>query len=86
MPLCMPSVAATCNGEVVVGVIYDCHRDELFTATKGRGAFLNGRPISVGAQSEIGDAIVAMGSPRTFQSLVVMPPDKWKRLTLGVLN
>jgi myo-inositol-1(or 4)-monophosphatase len=65
MPLCMPSVAAACNGEVMVGVIYDCHRDELFTAIKGRGAFLNGEPISVGDQSDIGDAIVAMGSPRT---------------------
>jgi fructose-1,6-bisphosphatase/inositol monophosphatase family enzyme len=66
MPLCMPSVAAAYKGEVVVGVIYDCHRDELFTAIKGRGAFLNGQPIHVGPQQDIGDAIVAMGSPRKF--------------------
>lgn len=65
MPLCMPSVAATFEGEVVVGVIFDCHRNELFTAVKGQGAFLNGEPITVGPQEVIGDAIVAMGSPRT---------------------
>lgn len=69
MPLCMPSVAATYNGEVVVGVIYDPHRDELFTATKGGGAFMNGKPIQVGQQSVIGDAVVAMGSPPAVESM-----------------
>lgn len=69
MPLCMPSIAATYNGVVVVGVIYDPHRDELFTAIKGRGAYMNGERISVGSQGVIGDAIVAMGSPPGVQSM-----------------
>mmetsp|Transcript_15272 Transcript_15272/g.42388 ORF Transcript_15272/g.42388 Transcript_15272/m.42388 type:complete len:349 (+) Transcript_15272:141-1187(+) len=63
MPLNMPSIAAAYKGEVVVGVIYDPHRDELFSATKGGGSTLNGEPIRVGEQSELGDAVVAMGSP-----------------------
>jgi myo-inositol-1(or 4)-monophosphatase len=71
MPLCMPSVAATYRGEVIVGVIYDCHRDELFTAIKGRGAFMNNQPIRVGQQSVIGDAIVAMGSPPAEESMMM---------------
>lgn len=69
MPLCMPSVAATFNGEVLVGVIYDCHRDELFAAIRGRGAFMNGEKISVGTQEALGDAIVAMGSPPATESM-----------------
>ena len=69
MPLCMPSVAVAYKGEVVVGVIYDCHRDELFTAIKGKGAFLNGDKITVGKQETIGDAIVAMGSPPGVESM-----------------
>jgi myo-inositol-1(or 4)-monophosphatase len=69
MPLCMPSVAATYKGQVMVGVIYDCHRDELFTAVRGQGAYLNGETISVGAQETIGDAIVAMGSPPAVESM-----------------
>lgn len=69
MPMNMPSVACTCNGEVVVGVIYDCHRDEMFTAIRGQGAFLNGEPIHVGQQNELGDAIVAMGSPPGEESM-----------------
>lgn len=69
MPLCMPSVAATYQGEVVVGVIFDCHRNELFTAIKGKGSFMNGERISVGPQEVIGDAIVAMGSPPATESM-----------------
>jgi len=69
MPLCMPSVAAAYKGEVMVAVIYDPHRDELFTATLGGGAFLNGEPIKVGDQKVIGDAIVAMGSPPAEESM-----------------
>lgn len=69
MPLCMPSVAVAYKGEVVVGVIYDPHRDELFTAMKGYGAKLNGETIQVGHQTELGDAIVAMGSPPAAESL-----------------
>jgi len=64
MPLCMPSVAVAHKGTVVAGVIYDPHRDELFTAIKGGGAFINeATPIVVGNQKILGDAVIAMGSP-----------------------
>lgn len=69
MPLCVPSIAATYQGRVIVGVIYDCHRDELFTAIKGKGAFLNGEQIQVGSQESLGDAVVAMGSPPAPESM-----------------
>ncbi|KAL3909284.1 MAG: hypothetical protein SGARI_002675, partial [Bacillariaceae sp.] len=35
----------------------------MFTATKGGGAFLDGKEIKVGEQEELGDAVIAMGSP-----------------------
>jgi myo-inositol-1(or 4)-monophosphatase len=69
MPLCMPSVAVSFKGDVMVGVIYDCHRDELFTAVKGRGAYMNDDKISVGLQDTLGDAIIAMGSPPATDSM-----------------
>mmetsp|Transcript_57004 Transcript_57004/g.121035 ORF Transcript_57004/g.121035 Transcript_57004/m.121035 type:complete len:339 (+) Transcript_57004:130-1146(+) len=69
MPLCMPSVAVAHKGEVVVGVIHDPHRQETFSAVKGRGAYMNGERIRVGEQSTIGDAIVAMGSPPAEESM-----------------
>ena len=69
MPLCMPSIAVAYKGQVVVGVIHDPHRDETFTAIRGQGAQMNGKSISVGQQSDIGDAIVAMGSPPAEESM-----------------
>ena len=48
MPLCMPSIAVAYNGEVVVGVIFDPHRDEYFTAVQGRGAQMNGGTFPAG--------------------------------------
>jgi len=63
MPLCMPSIALAYQGEVVLGVIYDPHRDECFSSVKTQGAFLNNEKITVGSQQFIGDAIIAMGSP-----------------------
>jgi len=65
----MPSIAAAYNGEVVVGVIFDPHRNELFTAVKGRGAKMNGETIHVGEQTSMGDAVVAMGSPPGEESM-----------------
>jgi myo-inositol-1(or 4)-monophosphatase len=44
-------------------VIYDPVRNELFTASKGRGAFLNDRRIRVSTLTKFGDALVGTGFP-----------------------
>ncbi len=46
-PIFNVTLALERAGELIAGVIYDPTRDELFTAEKGGGAFLNGRKISV---------------------------------------
>src|ERR1700733_9869630 len=40
-------LAADADGELVAGVVYDPLRDEMFSVEKGKGAWLNGRPIDV---------------------------------------
>jgi len=65
----MPSIALAHDGKIILGVIHDPHRDETFTALRGKGAFMNDTPIKVGEQSNLGDAIVAMGSPPAEQSM-----------------
>jgi myo-inositol-1(or 4)-monophosphatase len=50
-------------GELIAGVIADPTRDELFTAERGAGAFLNGRRIHVSKVNRIEDALVATGFP-----------------------
>ena len=39
------SIAMTKDGETLIGVVYDPYRDELFSAEKGKGAFLNGKKL-----------------------------------------
>ena len=51
------------DGTLVAAVIYDPMRDELFTAERGRGALLNGRPTRVSRVPELGEALVATGFP-----------------------
>ena len=36
------SIGVAFNGELVVGVVYEPYRDEMFSAIRGSGAFLNG--------------------------------------------
>jgi len=57
------SIALVENGEPVVGVVYDPLRDELFTASKGDGAFLNDRRIRVGKRENLGGALLVTGFP-----------------------
>ena len=47
---CCISVALARNGELQAGVVYSPWRGELYTAVKGGGAFLNGRPLHVSSR------------------------------------
>jgi myo-inositol-1(or 4)-monophosphatase len=51
-------VALARGSDMVAGVTYDPMKDELFTAQRGQGAFLNGNPISVSTRQEIPDSIL----------------------------
>jgi myo-inositol-1(or 4)-monophosphatase len=57
------SIAIQNRGALAHAVIYDPVRNELFTASKGRGAFLNDRRIRVSTLARFGDALVGTGFP-----------------------
>ena len=57
------TIALEHKGDVVAGVTFDPTRDELFTAEKGRGATLNGKPIRVSSTDELGNALLVTGFP-----------------------
>lgn len=57
------SIGLEHDGELVVGVIYNPVYDELFTATKGGGAFLNGRCLAVSTRSPVKNALLGTGFP-----------------------
>ena len=61
-PVFSVSIALQYQRDVILAVVFDPMRDELFTAMKGRGAFLNGREIRVSATS-LGQGLIATGFP-----------------------
>jgi myo-inositol-1(or 4)-monophosphatase len=48
---------------VVAGVIYNPANDELYTAERGKGAFLNDQRLRVAARKRLADSVVACGLP-----------------------
>ncbi|HEX6156769.1 MAG TPA: inositol monophosphatase family protein [Burkholderiales bacterium] len=57
------SIAIRHRGALAHGVVYDPNRNEIFTASKGRGAFLNDRRIRVSKCTRLGEALVGTGFP-----------------------
>lgn len=57
------SIALERAGEVIIGVVYDPTRDEMFAAERGAGATLNGRPMRVSAIDDLNRALLCTGFP-----------------------
>ena len=63
MPHYAVSIALRHKGVLTHGVIYDPVRNELFTASRGAGAFLNDRRIRVSRRTQMADALIGTGFP-----------------------
>ncbi len=63
MPVYAVSIALAHQGVVQHGVVYDPSRDELFTASRGGGAFLDNRRLRVSRRTQIEDALIGTGFP-----------------------
>lgn len=68
VPLYCVSIGLEVAGELVVGVIFDPRQNEMFTAAKGKGAHLNGRPMHISATPTLSDALLATGFPPDLRS------------------
>jgi myo-inositol-1(or 4)-monophosphatase len=62
-PFFCSSVALTVDGEVVAGAVYDCVKEELFSAERGAGARLNGRPLKVSSRADLLTSLLVTGFP-----------------------
>jgi len=71
-PVFSISIALEYGGEIIVGVILDPLRDELFLAKKRAGAFLNGNPIKVSEVSTLRESLITTGFP--FRSKEMIDP------------
>jgi len=57
------SVALMEKNEIVIGIVYEISRDEMFYAWKGGKAYLNGKEISVTKAKKVSDSLIATGFP-----------------------
>ena len=62
-PVYCVSIALAVKGKVEQAVIYDPSRNDLFTATKGRGAYLNERRIRVSKRTDLRQCLISTGFP-----------------------
>ncbi len=70
-PVFNVTLALERKGELIAGVVYDPNRDEMFSAERGAGAFLNGERIHVSTASRLQDTLVATGFPSRKRHLNV---------------
>ena len=63
LPMYCVSIALSVRGKIEQAVVYDPTRNDLFTATKGRGAFLNDRRLRVSKRTELKSCLISTGLP-----------------------
>lgn len=64
IPFCCVSIGLSFRGKLLLGVVYDPLRRELFTAESGRGTMLNGSPVRVDeTRRTLRDALLVTGYP-----------------------
>lgn len=62
-PFFSVSIALAHKGEIIVGVIYDPNRDEMFVAEKGKGAYLRGHRMLVSEEEKLSQCLLGAGFP-----------------------
>ncbi|MBU2956370.1 inositol monophosphatase family protein [Paracoccus sp. 1_MG-2023] len=57
------SIALEHKGDIVAAVIFDAAKDEIYTAEKGSGAFMNDQRLRVSGRTRLGESVFATGIP-----------------------
>jgi myo-inositol-1(or 4)-monophosphatase len=82
IPIVSVSVAFERNSEYLAGLVYQPLWDEEYTATKGDGAFLNGRSIEVSNTAEVDKSLLLTGFPYDLRVNCCYPIDIFKAFLL----
>jgi len=64
------SIAFAVEGNIVAGIVLNPVTGELFTATEGKGAQLNGLPINVSKTATISESLLVTGFPYNFEDII----------------
>ena len=64
------SIALATKGQITEGVIYDVERNNLYTAARGKGLYLNDRRMRVSKRINMNECLIATGFPVVDQSMM----------------
>ncbi|RRD56075.1 inositol monophosphatase [Comamonadaceae bacterium OH2545_COT-014] len=82
-PVYCVSIALSVRGRIEQAVVYDPTRNDLFTATRGRGAYMNDRRMRVSKRARLSDCLISTGFPfrkgDDFKTYLQMMADVMKR-------
>lgn len=82
IPICCVSIGLSYNDEMLLGAVYNPMMNELFFAEKGKGATLNGMPISVSQKSNFEKACLVTGFPYKWPKTEEHPIRVFERFIL----
>ncbi len=66
IPINCVSIGVEYKGEIILGMVYNPHMNELFFAEKGTGATLNGRAIKVSSETDVMKSCLVTGFPYVY--------------------
>ncbi|MFT3902778.1 MAG: inositol monophosphatase family protein [Niabella sp.] len=79
IPINCVSIGIEYKGEMILGMVYNPHVQELFFAEKGKGATLNGRPITVSKETDAMSACLVTGFPYVYINMENGPLQVFER-------
>jgi len=79
------SVALEKNKEIICGIIFDPIKNEIFSAEKGNGSYLNNQRIRVAARKKLTDCILFTGGPRQTSKNKEVALEEYKKFSSKVL-
>lgn len=82
IPICCVSIGLQHNGELLLGAVYNPMMNELFFAENGKGAMLNGMPISVSNKKEFRKACLVTGFPYKWPKTYEHPIKVFERFII----
>lgn len=82
-PLFCVSIALEHKGEIILGVVYEPNLDELFTAEKGQGSFLNGTRLVASKTSTVAKSLLSTGFAYNVREV---PDNNFKNFEKFIFN
>ena len=79
------SLALENKNEIICGIVFDPIKNEIFSAEKGNGSYLNNQRMRVSARKKLQDCIIFTGGPRQNHENKEMCMDEYKKFSSKVL-